>query len=109
MYCTMTFIISYVIVVFFFFYTHILINMYICCFFKLPHCFDFSHRFICIIWDEIEITKRVLELSSHINMGEVLKCFYILNGFLHSCSSIVLPPLYIKMFFSHLFVVGAPF
>lgn len=37
------------------FYTHILLNLYICCFFlftfKLPHSFDVLARFINIIWE----------------------------------------------------------
>lgn len=44
---------------YYFFYTHILINMYICCvFFKLPHSFDVSRCFIVIIWDESGITSE---------------------------------------------------
>ncbi len=46
------FIIFYVIVLFF--YTHILINMYICCvflfFFKLPHSFDVSHVALLLLF-----------------------------------------------------------
>ena len=83
------FIIFYVIVLFF--YTHILINMYICCvFFKLPHSFWCFPCFIVVIWDESGITSESWR-SVFISKGGEKPDFY--STFF---SGIVLPALYIK-------------